>query len=325
MLRLVTLAAAMVLCGATLELRSVSASTLDVDGGVARTARAVRTAVAKRDVDGHVWLGKLRGVGGGRDTLLYVPRTVDADRTIDVVVYMEGIGSFDHAAIGRRHVSSIARLRKNFVYVAPDAPSSSLGQRASKSPHWIAGCAERVCAGGHAAPGDFLVFLDETRARIAAATGRDASALDLRVSLIGFSRGGKGVVNALDQLVAANFVAGGFTVRIGDVIFADGNYGDTALEDSWRILEGRPEAPRLTILVAAGEFTDREDGDGNRRRALAFWRRAAASAPLPTADREVSAPRLRLVPLRGGHHAIGDAAVDFLTAQATEKREPRTT
>jgi hypothetical protein len=145
------------------------------------------------------------------------------------------------------------------------------------------------------------------------------------VSLIGFSRGGKGVVNALDQLAAADFTAGGFAVRLGDVIFADGNYGDTALESSWRILEGRPEAPRLTILVGAGEFTSDEDGDGNRRRALSFWRKAARSAPLPTADREASAPRLRLVPLRGGHHAIGDAAVDFLTASATEKREPRTT
>jgi hypothetical protein len=177
MLRLVTLAAAMVLCGATLELRPVSASTIDVDGGVARTARAVRTAVAKRGVDGHVWLGKLRGVGGGRDTLMYVPRTIDADRTIDIVVYMEGIGSFDQAAMDHRHVSSIARLRGNFVYVAPDAPSSSLGQRAAKSPYWIAGCAKRTCAGGHAAPGDFLVFLDEA-ARMArpVANGRSTCA-----------------------------------------------------------------------------------------------------------------------------------------------------
>jgi hypothetical protein len=326
MLRLVTLAAAMVLCGATLELRPESAfasATVDVDGGVARTARAVRTAVAKRGVDGHVWLGKLRSVGGGRDTLIFVPRAIDAAKTIDVVVYMEGIGSFEQAAMDHRHLSSIARLRENFVYVAPDAPSSSLGQRAAKTAYWQAGCAAKACAGGHAAPGDFLVFLDEVRTRLAATTGRERDALDLRVSLVGFSRGGKGVVNALDQLAAVGFVVGGKAVRIGDVIFADGNYGDSALATSWRILENRPELPRLTILVGAGEFT-REGGDGNRRRALAFWRKTAPAAALPKADRETAAPRLRLVPLRGGHHAIGDVAVDFLTAPSPEKRDPRT-
>lgn len=320
MLRLVALAAAMVFAGATLELRPVHASTIDVDGGVPRTARAVRAAVAKHGLDGNVWLGKLRGVGGGRDTLFYVPRTIDTDRTIDVVVYMEGVGSFADDAMDHRHASSIARLQGNFVYVAPDAPSSSHGKPDAQTPHWQAGCAKRACAGGRAAPGDFLVFLDEIRTRIAAATGRQRDALELRVSLIGFSRGGKGVVNALDQLAAARFMAGGIAVRLGDVIFADGNYGETALESSWRLLEARPEAPRLTILVGAGEFTDAKGGDGNRRRALRFWRSAAPSAPLPTADRATSAPRLLLVPLGGGHHAIGDAAVQFLVSEPTEER-----
>src|SRR5688572_15354065 len=118
MLRLAFLAAAAVLCG---SVRPAVAATFDVDGGVARTARAVRRAVAKHELDGHVWLGKLRGVGGGRDTLFYVPASIDAEKPIDVVVYMEGIGSFADAAMGHRHVASIARLRGNTIYVAPDS------------------------------------------------------------------------------------------------------------------------------------------------------------------------------------------------------------
>lgn len=331
MLRLLLAATALALCGAALELGTVHAAPatthrhaaraeIDVDGGVARTAKAVRAAVAKRELDGNVWLGKLRGTGGGRDTLLYMPRTLDASRTIEVVVYFEGIGSFTDAAMDHRHAASIARLHGNTVYVAPDAPSSSLGTRDAKTPYWVAGCADRQCAGGHAAPGDFLVFLDEVRSRIATTTGSARDALDLRVSLIGFSRGGKGVGNAIDQLVAADFMAGGLPVRLADVVFADGNYGEYVLSDTWRVLATRPELPRLTILVGDGQFT-RTGGDGNRRRALAFWRAAAPKAALPAAGRASSHERLRLVPLRGGHHAIGDAAVDFL-ATPTEVSEP---
>jgi hypothetical protein len=272
-----------------------SGSKLDVDGGVKRTARAVRAATAKHGLDGQVWLGKLRGVGGGRDTLVYVPRMIDRERVIDVVVYMEGIGSFADDAMDHRHAASIARLRGNFVYVAPDAPSSSHGQRAAKNPYWVAGCADRACPGGHAASGDFLVFLDEVRTHIASTLGVDRDALVLRHSLIGFSRGGKGVGNALGQLADARFVAGGHAVQLADVIFADGNYGEDALDEAWRILENRPEAPRLTILVGTIE-------DANRRRANAF-------------SDVVHAARTRVVPVAGGHHAIGDAAVDFLPAE----------
>ncbi|GEM_PF-5002951 len=289
------------------------AASIDVDGGAKRTARAVRSAVATHELDGTVWLGKLRGVGGGRDTLVYTPRTIDVARAIDVVVYMEGIGSFDDGAMKTRHVASFARMRGNFVYVAPDAPSSTLGTRDSKNEYWKAGCVERACAGGHAAPGDFVVFLDETRTKIASTLGVERAALDLRVSLIGFSRGGKGAQRAVEQLAAVKFEVGGMRVKLGDVVFADGNYRDDALDTTWEILARRPEAPRLTILVGAGEFTLKQDGDGNRRRALQFWRRAARGAELPTAERAVSAPRLRLVPVGGGHHAIGNAAVDFLT------------
>jgi hypothetical protein len=287
------------------------ATHLDLDGGARRTAKAVRSATTSYSLDGDVWLGKLRGVGGGRDTLVYVPNKLDAKRTIDVVVYMEGIGSFESGAMKTRHVASMSRLEGNAVYVAPDSPSSTLGDRASTNEHWKAGCASRTCAGGHAAPGDFLVFLDEVRTKIAASVGADRGALDLRLSLIGFSRGGKGVQGALAQLSASKFVAGGMPVRLADVVFADGNYHWNALDGSWAILASRPEKPRMTILVGAGVF-QATGGDGNRRRALEFWKTAAPGAPLPTAEQETAAPRLRLVPVRGGHHAIGDAAVDFL-------------
>lgn len=301
MLRLVTLAAAMVLCGTSF------AATFDLDGGVPRTARAVKKAVSKHGLDGHVWLGKLRSVGGGRDTLVYVPSAIDTAKPLEVVVYMEGIGSFADAAMEHRHAASIARLRRNVVYVAPDAPSSSLGTRDARTPYWQAGCAERACAGGHAAPGDFLVFLDEVRARIAAIVEVEPNELDLTWSLVGFSRGGKGVVNALAQLAAVDFAG----VRLAHVVFADGNYGDTALATAWKALAARPEAPKLTILVSAAEVASPR---GNGARALAFWRAVAGDAPRPTADREAVAVggRLRVVALRAGHHAIGDAAVEFM-------------
>jgi hypothetical protein len=282
---------------------------VDVGGGVPRTAKAVRAAVKRHRLGGYVWLGKLRGVGGGRDTLVYIPSALDATRVIDVVVYMEGIGSFSDSAMESRHVASIAKLRGNFVYVAPDAPSSSHGVRASDNEHWQAGCADRECEGGVAAPGDFLVFLDEVRAKIAAATGED---VDLRVSLIGFSRGGKGVLRALEELASVKFEVGGKPIAIGDVIYADGNYLDDALDGAWAILATRPEAPRMTILVGSGEFSEDESGDGNRRRALAFWKAVAPEAPLPTATHATSAGRLRLIPVRADHFTIGDRAVDFL-------------
>jgi hypothetical protein len=316
MLRLVTLAAATVIAMASLELRPVHASShtasLDLEGGVPATARAVRSAVKKHGVQGNVWLGKLRGVGGRRDTLVYVPSTLDTSRTIDVVVYMEGIDSFADKAIDKRHVASMARLAGNSVYVAPDSPSSHFAARQSGNEHWQPGCADRVCPGGRSAPGDFLVFFDAIRTRLANMTDTKREALDLRLSLIGFSRGGKGALRALEQLAEAKFEVRGLPVRIADVVYADGNYLENALGGAWNILASRPEQPRLTILVEQGEFTERGGPDSNRRRALAFWKTVAPDAPLPTATGAVSVPRLRLIPLAGGHYAIGDAAVDFL-------------
>lgn len=321
MLRLVALAAAMVLGWATLELRSVDAApaatpVIDVDGGVPRTGRAVRAAITKRGLDGHVWLGKLRSVGGQRDTLVYVPRGLDPTRTIELIVYMEGHGSFADDAMGRRHVASIARLRGNSIYVAPDAPSSSHGSPKARTPYWQRGCAVHRCAGGHAEPGDFIAFLGDVRARIATMTGVEPAALDVRLSLIGFSNGGKGIVNAIAQLTATGFMDGVHRVRMADVIFADANYGSTWLDDTWRVLATRQESPHLTILVGDGSFTGARTERSNRRRAAAFWSVAAPGASPPAAGRATGAPRLRLIPLRGGHDAIGDAAVDFLADPA---------
>lgn len=287
MLRLFAMAAALVLAWTTLELRPVHAA-VAVDGGVPRTARAVRAAIDKRGLDGHAWLGKLRGVGGGRDTLIYVPRDLDTSRTIEIVVYMEGHGSFADDAMDHRHAASIARLSGNRVYVAPDAPSSAHGAPTARTAYWQAGCAEQRCAGGHSAPGDFLVFLDEVRAHVATVTG--APRADFAVSLIGFSNGGKGINNALAQLADQR-------VRILDVVFADGNYAPTALDDAWRVLADRPEAPRLTVLVGSGNT--------NHRRALMF-------------SKKLTHARIRVIPLRAGHHAIGDAAVDYLAAPARD-------
>ncbi len=321
MLRLVALAAAMVLGWTTLELRSVHAAStttpvVDVEGGVPRTARAVRAAIANRGLDGNVWLGKLRAVGGGRDTLIYVPRGFDPARSFELIIYMEGHGSFGDDAMGRRHVASIARLDGNHIFVAPDAPSSTHGSRKARTAYWQAGCAVRRCAGGHAAPGDFITFLGELRARIATMTRVAPGGLEYRLSLIGFSNGGKGIVNAINQLAAVDFTVGGHPVRLADVIFADANYGSAWLGTTWRVIGTREEAPRLTILVGDGGFTGDADERSNRRRAAAFWSVAAPGAPAPAPGRATAAPRLRLIPLRGGHDAIGDVAVDFLAGPA---------
>ncbi len=283
----------------------------DTAGGVARTARAVEAALVKHGLmeHGKAWLGPLSGVGGGRDTLLFVPDGTDLTRPVELVVYMEGHGSFADAAMDHRHASSIARLLRrgdNVVYVAPDAPSSAHGQRTARTPYWREGCAARPCAGGHAAPGDFLVFLAQVKAKLAEMMCSDTE-VSVRLHLVGFSNGGKGVWNAMQQLEGTDEI-------VREVVFADGNYGDAWLADTWRALEAHGAA--LTILVMDGSFTGDDRGAGNRRRAAAFWRGAAPDAAAPAAGREVSAPRLRLVPLRASHHGVGDAAVDYLAAPA---------
>lgn len=284
---------------------------VDTAGGVARTARSVEAALVKHGLmeRGKAWLGQLSGVGGGRDTLLFVPDGTDLARPVELVVYMEGHGSFADAAMEHRHASSIARLLRrgdNVVYVAPDAPSSAHGAPTAKTPYWQEGCAARPCAGGHAAPGDFLVFLSQVKAKLAEMACSDAgAAVSVRLHLVGFSNGGKGVWNAVRQLEGSDEI-------VSEVVFADGNYGGAWLEDTWKALEAR--GATLTILVMDGSFAGGGRGDGNRRRAAAFWRWAAPDAAAPSAGREVSAPRLRLVPLRASHHGVGDAAVDYLAA-----------
>jgi hypothetical protein len=341
MLRIAAAVAAMALGWATLELRSlidvntsaadpgpvrravahlpmsrvVEVPRIETRDGVPRTARALEAAIATHGLaeEGRAWLGKLDGVGGGRDTIVFVPDRIDAARTVELVVYMEGFGSFADDAMDHRHASSIARLVArggNVAYVAPDAPSSAHGNPTAKSRYWVAGCAARRCPGGHAAPGDFVVFADAAIAKVAELAGADAGALDVRLHLVGFSNGGKGVWGAVRQLVAVDFVVGGRTRAIGDVVFADANYGATWLVDTWGVVA--PRGGAMTILVGDGSFAGDGRAGGNRRRAAAFWRAAAGDAPTPAAGRAVSAPGLRLVPLRASHHAIGDAAVDFL-------------
>ena len=342
--RLLTMLAAMALAGAALALNEMTPSVpevtaqpaatgtavvvaerrpaecvapvIDTSTGETRTARALTAALRRRDLDGRVWLGKLGSVGGGRrDTLVYVPRALDPARTIELVVYLEGHGSFADDAMDHRHARAIAHLEAsggNVVYVAPDAPSSAHGEPRARTPYWQRGRAARRCAGGHAAPGDFVAFLEDARARVASLACARPADLDVRLSLIGFSNGGKGVWNAMAQLAAEDFVVAGRPVRLGDVVFADGNYGAAWLRDTWAWLAARPEAPRLTILVGDGAFDGADRAAGNRQRAAAFWREAAPDVPMPRRGHAVETPRLRLVPLRGGHHAIGDVAVEYL-------------
>jgi hypothetical protein len=244
---------------------------------------------------------------------VFVPDGVDVAAPIELVVYMEGYGSFADDAMEHRHASSIDRLVdrvENVVYVAPDAPSSAHGNRTAKTPYWQAGCADRRCAGRHAAPGDFVVFLEQALVKVADLACADAATLDVRLHLVGFSNGGKGVWGAVKQLEAADFRVAGREVRVAEVVFADANYGNAWLDDTWALLEARGTS--LTILVMDGAFTGSGAGGANRRRAAAFWRREAPDAPTPAAGRAVNAPRMRLVPLRASHHGVGDAAVDFL-------------
>ena len=119
---------------------------------------------------------------------------------------------------------------------------------------------------------------------------RSPSALDVRLHLVGFSNGGKGVWGAVKQLEHTDAV-------VSEVVFADANYGASWLDDTWAVLE--PRGATMTILVGM------DRGSGNRRRAASFVRARGES------------PRIRMVPVRAGHHAIGDAAVDFLGGAGT--------
>jgi hypothetical protein len=279
------------------EPAACAGAALDGDGDP-RTMRAVAAALARRAVGGRTWLGKLDAVGGGRDTLVHVSAAFDPARPVELVIYMEGYGSFADDAMDHRHIASIARLatRGNVAYVAPDAPSSAHGTPRAKTPYWRAGCGGQRCARGHAAPGDFVAFLAAATAQVGALACTAPAALDVRVHLVGFSNGGKGVWDAVRQLADADFTAFGRPVRLGSVVFADANYGHAWLPETWDILAGQREAPPLAILVIDGERAG-----GNRDRARAFVRRAGSDAP-----------GMRLVPLPLDHHGIGDAAVDYL-------------
>lgn len=318
-LAFVVVAAAVALGGATRAPRWIvtdaaaepcAAPRFDAATAVARTAASLDAALDARDLAdrGRVWLGRLRSVGfGRRDTMVWTPDAIDPARPLEVVVYLEGFDSFAPAAMDHRHAAAIERVAAvpNAVYVAPDAPSSAHGNRRAATPYWRAGCAARACAGGHAAPGDFVQFVADVRARLGAMTCTAPDRLALRVHLVGFSNGGKGVRDAIAQLAAAGFQAGGHRVEVGEVVFADGNYGAAWLADAWRPLAARPGAT-LTILVGAGAA-----GAGNRRRALDFLR-VHLPKPRLSPDGRVEPARIRLHHLPLSHRGIGDAAVEHL-------------
>lgn len=306
-LALAAVGAALVLAGPAHAQATCDVPRLDATTAEARTAAALGAALDARAIGGRAWLGKLPSVGGGRRDTIVWAGAIDPARPVDVVVYLEGHGSFADAAMDHRHAAAIATLGGNAAYVAPDAPSSSHGEPTAGGAYWQAGCAARRCPGGHAAPGDFVALVRDARARIAALACVAPDALALRLHLIGFSNGGQGVTQALGQLAAVDFTVDDRALALGDVVFADGNYGTRWLADAWRVIAARPAA-RLTILVRTG------GGDGNRRRAAAFWRAVVPGARLAP-GRAAATERLRLVPLARSHHEVGDVAIDHVRAE----------
>lgn len=303
MLRLLAAAGALVLAIAPAQASRLSIDPMcagprfEAATGESRTAAALLRAFETRELGdrGRLWLGKLASVGGGaRDTLVWASDALDAARPIDVVVYFEGHGSFADDAMDHRHAAAIERLAAsggNVAYAAPDAPSSAHGVARAKTSYWRAGCATQRCAGGHAAPGDFVGFVRDLRVRLAAMTCVAPSAIALRLHLVGFSNGGKGVAEALAQLAAVDFVVDERRLAVVDVIFADGNYGGW-LDDAWRAAAA--VAPRFVVLVREG------GADGNRRRAAAFGR---------------AVPTALVVTLPLSHHGVGDAAIDHVQVE----------
>jgi hypothetical protein len=290
----------------------------------AGTQAALEAALEARGVadEADVWLGKLDSVAGGaRDVLIAMPRALDRARPIEVIVYLEGFGSFSARAIDERHAAAVARLigdRRNAVYVAPDAPGSVHGRnQRAPGPYWRSGCGRGGgCRGGVSAPGDFIELLADVIARVEAVTaleqGGDGAAppIDLRLSLIGFSAGGRGVREAIVQLAEAEGELRLETVGLTEVLMADALYGEAWLDDTWELVHALPGFGELTLLLVAGGLPGDGAGSTNRAHALSFLRRHFGDQPAPRRGAgEHVVERVRVVFLDASHHAIGDAAV----------------
>jgi hypothetical protein len=272
---------------------------------------------------GATWVGKLASVGfGRRDTIIHVPAGLDRAQPIELVVFMDGFGSFDERTMESRHAAAIGALAErgaNAVYVAPDAPSSRFGDRTSSRAYWKAGCAGRDCGGGHAAPGDFAAFYRDVIEHVDRVTCADAAAT-WQLVLIGFSNGGRGIRDAIAQLAAPRSAVRLADVGLSRVVFADAVYGARWLSDTWSRISALPDLVEVTVLLQAGGFGrgDARPGHGNRARTWAFARdRLGAGRPPPARSLDDTVvDRLRVRRLALDHHAIGDHAHEVVAPPA---------
>ncbi|MBP9203474.1 MAG: hypothetical protein KBG28_05885 [Kofleriaceae bacterium] len=278
---------------------------LTLDHAEPSTAAAVELTLARRGLAerGATWLGRLASVGGGaRDTLLFVPTTLDPDRPVELVIYHDGHGAMAPGRVDARHGAAITHLLatgRNAVYVAPDAPWSSHGRPTARGAYWQAGCDHAgACAGGHAAPGDFVAFLDAVQAHVAAAV---CASPGFTLTLIGFSAGGRGVRDAVVQLATTDALTG-----LRQLIYADAHYATAWVDDAWRVIGGQEPWTRVTLLVSAGRY---DGADGNRRRAWDFARGKVVRTLHRHQAGNLIGKQVRVVQVDASHHGIGDAAV----------------
>lgn len=278
-------------------------------GGDASTVEALRSATA--DQGGATWIGKLAAVGfGRRDTIIHVPADLDRTRPIELVVFMDGYDSFAQRTMEARHAAAIAALAgRNAVYVAPDAPSSALGDRTSKRPYWKAGCAARDCGGGHAAPGDFAALYRAVIEHVDRATCATSSAT-WTLTLVGFSNGGRGVRDAVAQLAAKGSTVALSDVALTRIVFADATYGRW-LDDTWNHAAALPTLAELVVVLQRGDLAGRQDRAGreNRARVWKFARAELGATAAPDGDAELVVDRVRIRRVALDHHGIGDVAV----------------
>ena len=305
-----------------------------VDGAEPRTAKALDAALAARGVHdrGTTWIGKLASVGGGaRDTIVFVPAALDRTRPVDVVVFMDGVGSFAKRTMDRRHSAAIAAIVEssaNAVYVAPDAPTSARADDAAYGPYWRAGCARRRCGkDDEPPPGDFLALIGDVTARIDASCGGAGAAAGYRLALVGFSGGGRGVREAIEQIARAPDDARLAGVELRRVVFADATYSSSWAKVAWQRARDLATLDELQILVQAGELDadETEPGHASRWRAWKLVQaesdRVARAVSWDGADAVVGKLRLRRV--ARCHHKLGDAAYEeALPARPGATRPP---
>lgn len=305
---------------------------LDTDSARRATARAFAKAADDLDLRarGYTWIGKLDSVGRStRDVIVYVPAHLDRTRPIELVVYMEGYRSFSRRAIRERHAAGIEKLlssSRNFVYIAPDVPSSAHGDAPEhKGPVWSARCADgKPCRGGNLAPGDFVGFHSEITAMLDRGLFGSAQAKPgaprYTLSLIGFSAGGGGVFTAVRQLAHSTGAVSLDTVALRRVVFADAIYSTRWLDTTWERVRDLPGLAEFSLLLMNGPLTGPRAGTGaggrNRINAARFIKRYRPGLDLDQQrGRSVSDGNVYITRLRASHRGIGDRAV-YLSALA---------